>query len=99
MLFELVCGDAARLGARPVQLGEALPTGWVVTAAQFEVEWPAEPRRARLVRSHFGARRKAFNWGLALVKSDLTRRGDDPAPESVQWDPGGAAQGVEPGQA
>ncbi|HWT49120.1 MAG TPA: transposase, partial [Mycobacterium sp.] len=34
-----------------------VPTGWTVTAAKFEVEWPAEPDRAALVRSHFGARR------------------------------------------
>ena len=47
------------------------PPGWMVTAAKFEVEWPAEPDRAALVRSHFGARRFAFNWGLAQVKADL----------------------------
>ena len=38
---------------------------------EVEVEWPTDPDRAALVRSHFGARRKAFNWGLAQVKADL----------------------------
>ncbi|EUA65517.1 transposase domain protein [Mycobacterium xenopi 4042] len=33
-----------------------------MTGAKFEVDWPAEAARAALVRSHFGARRKAFNW-------------------------------------
>src|SRR5699024_6115048 len=42
-----------------------VPSGWTVTAAKFEVEWPTERDRSALVRSHFGARRFAFNWGLA----------------------------------
>ena len=41
---------------------------------------------AALVRSHFGARRKAFNWGLAQVKADLDAKTVDPAHESVGWD-------------
>ena len=65
-----------------------LPTGWIVTAAKFEVEWPAEPERAALVRSHFGARRFAFNWGLAHVKADLDATAADPGHESVSWDLG-----------
>jgi putative transposase len=59
-----------------------------VTAAEFEVEWPTDPDRAALVRSHFGARRKAFNWGLARVKADLDAKAVDPAHESVGWDLG-----------
>jgi putative transposase len=85
VLFDLYDGDAdgyARTG-RP---GERVPSGWMVTAAKFEVEWPANPARAGLVRSHFGARRKAFNWGLAQVKNDLDVRKADPAHESVGWD-------------
>ena len=39
-----------------------------------------------MVRSHFGARRKAFNWGLALVKADLDARSADPSHQSVGWD-------------
>jgi len=37
------------------------------------------PRAARALASHVGARRFAFNWGLALVKARLEarRRGDD----------------------
>lgn len=68
--------------------GTKLPTGWAVTAAKFEVEWPTEPDRAALVRSHFGARRFAFNWGLARVKADLDARKLDPDHESVGWDLG-----------
>jgi putative transposase len=65
-----------------------VPTGWTVTAAKFEVEWPAESDRAALVRSHFGARRFAFNWGLAQVKADLDAKTVDPAHDSVGWDLG-----------
>ncbi|WP_084047259.1 IS607 family element RNA-guided endonuclease TnpB, partial [Mycobacterium avium] len=60
----------------------------MVTAAKFEVEWPAEAARAGLVRSHFGARRKAFNWGLAQVKADLDAKALDSGHESVGWDLG-----------
>lgn len=66
-------------------LGESVPTGWMVTGAQFELGWPTDPQRARLVRSHFGARRKAFNWGLAQVKADMDARRTDPTHESVEW--------------
>jgi len=87
VLFDLFGGDADGYAATG-WLGEKLPTGWRVTAAKFEVEWPADPGRAGLVRSHFGARRFAFNWGLALVKVDLDARKADPAHESVGWDLG-----------
>ena len=73
---------------RPAHLVSKLPIGWMVTAAKFEVEWPAEPDRAALVRSHFGARRFAFNWGLAQVKADLDAKAVDPGHESVGWDLG-----------
>ncbi|MGH3557924.1 MAG: IS607 family element RNA-guided endonuclease TnpB, partial [Mycobacterium sp.] len=85
VLFELYDGDAdGYAGTRSP--GEKLPTGWMVTAAKFEVEWPADEERRALVRSHFGARRKAFNWGLAQVKADLDASWADPAHESVDWD-------------
>ena len=38
--------------------GVQAPSGWTVTGARFEVQWPQEPPR---VRSHFGARRYAHN--------------------------------------
>jgi putative transposase len=60
VLFNLYDGDVASYAAAGSH-DEPLPTGWMVTAAKFEVEWPTEPGRAALVRSHFGARRKAFN--------------------------------------
>ena len=65
-----------------------VPSGWMVTAAKFEVEWPTEPDHRALVRSHFGARRFAFNWGLAQVKADLDAKTVDPTHESVGWDQG-----------
>ena len=85
VLFDLYDGDADGYAATGSP-GERLPSGWVVTAAKFEVEWPTDPDRAALVRSHFGARRKAFNWGLGQVKNDLDARLADPAHESVGWD-------------
>ena len=87
VLFDLYDGDAdcyAQTGSP----GARLPSGWVVTAAKFEVQWPTEPERAALVRSHFGARRKAFNWGLDRVKADLDAKAVDPSHESVGWELG-----------
>ena len=73
VLFELYAGDGQGYAASGA-LGESVPSGWMVTGAQFEVGWPTDPQRARLVRSHFGERRKAFNWGLAQVKADMDAR-------------------------
>ncbi|MBS4728449.1 IS607 family element transposase accessory protein TnpB [Mycobacterium sp. SM1] len=87
VLFDLYDGDAEGC-AQTGSPGALLPTGWTVTAAKFEVEWPIEPDRAGLVRSHFGARRKAFNWGLAQVKADLDAKAADPGHEPVGWDLG-----------
>jgi putative transposase len=85
VLFDLYDGDAEGYAATGSP-GEPLASGWVVTAAKFEVDWPKDPNRAALVRSHFGARRKAFNWGLAQVKADLDASRADPAHESLHWD-------------
>lgn len=60
-----------------------VPSGWLVTGAVFEAEWP---KGASLVRSHFGARRFAFNWGLGLVKADMDARKADPDHKSTGWD-------------
>ena len=87
VLFDLYDGDAAGYTASGSP-GEPLPNGWTVAAAKFEVEWPTDPQRTALVRSHFGARRFAFNWGLGQVKTDLDAKGVDPAHESVNWDLG-----------
>lgn len=87
VLFGLHDGDADSY-TRTGSPGETLPTGWVMTAVKFEVEWPADSDRAALVRSHFGARRFAFNWGLAQVKADLDAKVIDPNHESVKWDLG-----------
>jgi putative transposase len=84
VLFELDAGDRQGFIATGA-LGPSMPTGWRVTGAQFEVQWPVDPGRCRLVRSHFGARRKVFNWGLAQVKADMDARRVDPAHESVAW--------------
>jgi putative transposase len=74
-----------------------VPTGWLLTAAKFEVQWPTDAERAALVRSHFGARRFAFNWGLTRVKADLDAKTVDPGHESVGLGREFAAVGVEPG--
>ncbi|MGH3523540.1 MAG: IS607 family element RNA-guided endonuclease TnpB [Mycobacterium sp.] len=87
VLFDLYDGDTDDYAATGSP-GEKLPTGWMVMAAKFEVDWPAQPDRAALVRSHFGARRKAFNWGLAQVKADLDARKTDRGHELVGWDLG-----------
>ena len=42
-----------------------VPDGWAARGFAFEVEWPDDPGP---VWSHFGARRKAFNWALTQVK-------------------------------
>jgi putative transposase len=65
--------------------GTEVPSGWVVTGAAFEVEWPKEPERQSLIWSHFGARRFAKNWALAQVKADLEAKQADPDHVSVPW--------------
>jgi putative transposase len=60
-----------------------VPTGWTVRGARFEVEWPAD---RGLVRSHFGARRFAYNWALNHVKIDLDARTADPGHKGTGWD-------------
>ena len=73
VLFELYDGTAASY-ATTSSPGEKLPTGWPLTAAKFEVEWPAEEDRRATVRSHFGARRDAsrvrFTTGTMRVEDD-----------------------------
>lgn len=59
-----------------------VPTGWSVRGMQFEVEWPKDKA---LVRSHFGARRFAYNWALNQVKTDMDARKDNPAHKSIPW--------------
>jgi len=65
--------------------GTEVPSGWVLTGAIFEVEWPREPERRSRIWSHFGARRFAKNWALAEVKADLDARRKDPSHASVPW--------------
>lgn len=61
------------------------PTGWTVTGARFEVCWPDDPERASLVRSHFGARRFAYNWALSQVKADMDAKSINPSHASIPW--------------
>ncbi len=84
MLFTLHDGTGATY-AQTGEPGRQLPSGWQVRAAKFEVEWPADPERARLVKSHFGARRFAYNWALGQVKADLDAREADPGHKSAGW--------------
>jgi putative transposase len=65
--------------------GTEVPSGWVLTGAIFEVEWPRKPERRSRIWSHFGARRFAKNWALAEVKADLDARRKDPGHASVPW--------------
>ncbi|CAG4934665.1 IS607 family element RNA-guided endonuclease TnpB [Acidithrix sp. C25] len=65
--------------------GEKVPTGWTVTGASFEVEWPKDPQVASGIRSHFGARRFAYNWALAKVKSDMDAKRTDVSYPSTPW--------------
>ncbi|MDT5323245.1 MAG: putative transposase [Mycobacterium sp.] len=62
VLFDPYDGDAdcyAQTGSP----GKALPAGWVVTAAKFEVQWPTEPARAALVCSQFRGTTQSVQWG------------------------------------
>jgi putative transposase len=87
VLFDLFDGDGVGFAATGLP-GEQVRSGWMVSGVKFEVDWPTDPDRGRLIRSHFGARRKAFNWGLAQVKADLDARRADPSHASVGWDLG-----------
>jgi putative transposase len=65
--------------------GTEVPSGWVVTGAAFEVEWPKEPERRSLIWSHFGARRFAKNWAIGQVKADLDAKKENPHHVQVPW--------------
>lgn len=87
VLFELYDGSAGSYEATGSP-GTELPSGWTVTAAKFEVQWPHDAERAALVRSHFGARRLAYNWGLARIKADMNATVGDSDHDSVSWELG-----------
>ena len=61
--------------------GKPVPSGWTLTGATFEVEWPKESP----INSHFGARRFAYNWALVTVKSDMDAKKKDENYVSTQW--------------
>ncbi|WP_211229592.1 IS607 family element RNA-guided endonuclease TnpB [Nakamurella lactea] len=84
VLYLLFDGDADSYLATG-NPGLRVPTGWAVTGAQFEVCWPEDPERASLIRSHFGARRKAYNWALGTVKDDMDARTQDQTHTSTRW--------------
>ncbi|MHB8189078.1 MAG: hypothetical protein ACYDHP_01375 [Ferrimicrobium sp.] len=56
-----------------------------MTGASFEVQWPKDPRAASCISSHFGARRVAYNWALAKVKSDMDVKKENPDHEMTPW--------------
>ena len=74
VLFQL-CNDT----------GERVPSGWTVTGTSFEVEWPKDQQRVSGIRSHFGARRVAYNWALAKVKSDIQAKKEDSSYLPTPW--------------
>ena len=82
VMFDLFNGDASTW-ADGFDPGTPVHNGWTFTAAKFEVEWPDDPGA---VRSHFGARRKAFNWALGQVKDDLDAKKLDGDHVAVRWD-------------
>ena len=59
-----------------------VPSGWTVAGARFEVEWPADPS---VVRSHFGARRFAYNWARAKVTAGIDAKKANPGHQSAGW--------------
>ncbi len=63
--------------------GNPIPSGWTLTGATFEVEWPKD----RPINSHFGARRFAYNWALATVKADMDAKKNDANHSSTPWTP------------
>jgi len=65
--------------------GTEVPSGWMMTGAVFEVEWPKEPERRSLIWSHFGARRFAKNWAIEQVKADLDAKKKNPDHASIPW--------------
>ncbi|HXP32752.1 MAG TPA: IS607 family element RNA-guided endonuclease TnpB, partial [Acidimicrobiales bacterium] len=77
----ILFGCYERRGAELVEV----PSGWRLSSASFEVEWPKDPEAASLIRSHFGARRFAYNWALSRVKADLDEKSADPGHESTAW--------------
>jgi len=62
-----------------------VPDGWIPRGFTFEVTWPDSTDAAAKVRSHFGARRFAYNWALGQVKADMDAQEDGPLPRSVPW--------------
>ena len=62
----------------------AIPEGWVARGFRFEVE-PTIPEQWPRIDQHFGARRFAHNWALALVKANLDARAADPAVAPLRW--------------
>jgi putative transposase len=62
-----------------------VPSGWTVTGTSFEVEWPKD---SSVVKSHFGGRRKAYNWARSQVAADMDAQKLDPTHVSVPWTTG-----------
>ncbi len=63
----------------------AIPDGWIARGFTFEVTWPTASEAAIKVRSHFGARRFAYNWALAQVKADMDAKKANPSHKSAPW--------------
>jgi putative transposase len=70
---------------RSPKAGFEIPDGWIARGFTFEVAWPTDPVARARIRSHFGARRFAYNWALAQVKADLDAKKLDPTHTSVPW--------------
>jgi putative transposase len=63
----------------------AIPDGWGARGFRFEVE-PTSPEQPERIAQSFGARRFAYNWALAKVKTNLDARDADPSVPPLPWD-------------
>jgi putative transposase len=61
-----------------------IPEGWVARGWRFEVETTTPAQRSKIAQ-HFGARRFAYNWALAQVKTNLDARAADPSVPPLAW--------------
>jgi hypothetical protein len=84
-LRAVTMAEASPAGKRPAAGRFEIPDGWVARGFEFEVEWPGGAGAVSKIWSHFGARRKAYNWALGQVKADLDARRADPAHVAVPW--------------
>ena len=85
MVEPVLAAEAAPSKRRSPREKFTISEGWIARGFSFEVTWPTAPEAADRVRSHFGARRFAYNWALGQVKADMDAKALDPTHESLPW--------------